>query len=826
MHKLLTTFFILASGSLFAQADLASPDDFLPTNYGKEFTPHHLVVDYFQYVAGQSDKVTYQSYGYTTEKRPLGVAIISSPKNIQNLEQIRLNNLRLTGLVEGKPDLALAKAIVWINFGVHGNEPGTTETALNLLYQLAQKDAKWLDDVIIIINPSVNPDGFDRYVTWNRSVSHQVLMPNKTSREHHEPWPKGRTNHFYFDLNRDWSWATQKETQQLLKIYHDWMPHVAPDMHEQRPNNGYYFAPATLPFHEYISAFQEEFQTTIGQANARTFDEKKWLYFTKEIFDLFYPGYGDTYPMFNGAIGMTYEQAGHSVAGKALWLDTGDTLTIKERIEHHTAASISTIQVAAQHRSKLVKAFKKYFDASRQKKNNTYSAFVIKKRENPYRIQKLTELLDRHQIKYFTVKNKMKAHGYSYQLRKDTNFNYTKGDLIIPTQQTMGVLAKVLFEPNSLLKDSLTYDITAWALPYAFGLEAFATSEKLPSLAAFAKSQQPRKNINRTAFAWIADWEDANHAAFLAELLQKNINVRYATKPFSFSGKTFERGSLIITQADNRKQKNITQILSDAAHRNWINLHELTTGLASHGPDLGSLSMRLIKKPKIAMVYGEGVDTYQYGEFWHFLDTDLRQPFAALSLKVFKSSDVWNYSTIIMVAGNYKFQKFKPKKYIQSWVKSGGKLILIGSACTTFDGEENMKLELSPEESFHHDHGFRRYNDHSHELKTAVPGGIIEVAIDHTHPLGFGYLDQTFTLKSNELSFALLSNGHNVGRTTYNPKVIGFFGQEFLSHFGNNMIFGHRELGNGQIIYLTHSPIFRGFWEDGKLLVANAIYFL
>ena len=827
MQNLLTTFLILATGSLFAQADLSSPNDFLPTNYGQEFTPHHLVVDYFQYVALQSDKVVYEPYGYTTEKRQLGVAIISSPQNIQNLERIRVNNLKLTGLIEGKPNMDFAKAIVWINFGVHGNEPGTTETSMNLLYQLTQKENKWLDDVVVIINPSVNPDGLDRYVNWNRSVSHQVLMPNAISREHHEPWPMGRTNHFYFDLNRDWSWATQKETQQLLNIYHKWMPHVAPDMHEQRPNNGYYFAPATLPFHEYLSAFQKEFQTTIGQANADVFDQKNWLYFTKEIFDLFYPGYGDTYPMFNGAIGMTYEQAGHSVAGKAYLLETGDTLTIQDRIDHHTVASLSTIRVAAKNRAKLVKAFKKYFDESQQGKNNTYTAFVIKKGDNLYKIQKLTELLDRHFIKYQTVKKNSKALGYNYQLRKDTDFNFSKGDLVIPTRQPMGVLARVLLEPHSELKDSVTYDITAWALPYAFGLEAFATAEKLPSLTAYAKSQPHPKKVSKTAYAWIVDWKNANDATFLAELLQKNINVRYATKPFSFSGKKYGRGSLVITQADNKRQKeHIAQILSEAAKNNWVEIHELTTGFASSGPDLGSMSMHLVKKPKIALVYGEGIDAYQYGEFWHFLDAELKQPFVALSLKAFETSNVWEFNTIIMVAGNYKFQKFKTKKYIQSWVKSGGKLILVGSACTAFASEENMKLELSPEESFHGGQDFRKYNDHTHELKTAVPGGIIEVLIDPTHPLGYGYPDRTFSLKNNELSFSLLTNGHNVGRTAFRPKVIGYFGQQFLSHFGQNMIFGHRELGDGQIVYLTHNPIFRGFWEDGKLLVANALYFL
>ena len=823
MQNLLTTFFFLASGVLFAQADLSSPDQFLPTKYGKEFTPYHLVVDYFQHIAAQSDKVIYQPYGYTTEKRKLGIAIISSPKNIQNLEQIRLNNLKITGLVDGKPDLDLAKAIVWINFGVHGNEAGTTETSMTLLYQLASTHFN-LDDVVVIINPSLNPDGFDRYVNWNRSVIHEVLMPDVLSREHHEPWPNGRTNHFYFDLNRDWSWATQKETQQLLEIYHQWMPHVVTDLHEQRPNSGYYFAPATQPFHEYISAFQEEFQTTIGQANAHVFDKKGWLYFTKEIFDLFYPGYGDTYPMFNGAIGMTYEQAGNNTAGIGLRQEIGDTLLIQDRIDHHAIAAMTTIQTAGKNRTPLIKAFRQYFNRSRKGKNNTYSAYVIKKSDNPYVLQKLTELLDRHFIKYKTVKKTSKAHGFSYQSHRDTDFSYEQGDLVIPTKQPMGVLAQVLIEPTSILSDSITYDITAWALPYAFGLEAYATSATLPALTAFAKNKQ-NPDISTGAYAWVTEWNGANSAAFLAELLQKNIQVRYSTKPFSISGKTFGRGSLLVTQADNKNKKgSITKILAKAAKDHWVQIHSLTTGLTTSGPDIGSLSMKLIKKPKIAVVYDDQVNAYQYGEFWHFLDHELKQPFVALSLKDFESASVWEFNTLILVDGNYKFQKFKTKKYIQSWVKSGGKLILVGSACTAFN-EDDLKLELSPDEMHFSDQSFKDYINPSYALNSAVPGGIIEVLIDPTHPLGYGYSKRTFSLKNNELSFALLSNGHNVGRTASQPKVIGYFGKNFLSHFGNNMIFGQRELGDGQVIYLSHSPIFRGFWEDGKLMVANALFF-
>ncbi|HHB80031.1 MAG TPA: zinc carboxypeptidase, partial [Saprospiraceae bacterium] len=415
MQNILTAFFIFASGLVFAQADIESPDDFLVTDYGKEFTPYHLVVNYFEQIARRSPRVEYRPYGFSTEKRQLGIAIISSEKNMSQLEQIRLNNLKKTGLLAGKTDKKLDKAIVWVNFGVHGNEAAATESAMEVLFELATTKAPWLEDVVVILNPCANPDGFDRYVNWNRSVAHQVLMPNSQSREHREPWPTGRSNHYYFDLNRDWAWATQKETKALLETYQSWMPHVVPDMHEQYPNNSFYFAPAAHPFHEYLSVFQSEFQKKIGLANAHAFDERGWLYFTKETFDLFYPGYGDTYPLFNGAIGMTYEQAGHGIAGRAFQLDIGDTLTIRERIDHFVVASISTIRTAAQSRQELVKAFQTYFENSQKKSLSGYQAFVIKRGDNPYRLRQFVELLDRHRIKYFSVKKSKNLKAYSYQ---------------------------------------------------------------------------------------------------------------------------------------------------------------------------------------------------------------------------------------------------------------------------------------------------------------------------------------------------------------------------------------------------------------------------
>ncbi|MEZ4980279.1 MAG: hypothetical protein R2769_01580 [Saprospiraceae bacterium] len=293
------------------------------------------------------------------------------------------------------------------------------------------------------------------------------------SREHNEPWPGGRVNHYLFDLNRDWAWATQIETQQRLKLYQEWMPHVHPDVHEQYIDNPYYFAPAAEPFHQYITQWQRDFQTEIGKNHAGYFDENGWLYFTREIFDLFYPSYGDTYPTFNGAIGMTYEQAGHSTAGRAASMRNGDTLLLKDRMAHHHTTSMSTIEMTSKNASRVVKNFKAYFDEGKNNPQGNYKTFVIRnKEEDASKIKALLTLLDRHKIQYGKAANsKSGINGFDYQNNKTRFFFINENDLVISAYQPKSVLAQVLFEPEGVLSDSLTYDITAWALPYAYGLK-------------------------------------------------------------------------------------------------------------------------------------------------------------------------------------------------------------------------------------------------------------------------------------------------------------------------------------------------------------------
>jgi len=350
--KIISVVLLFLFSGIATKAQIKSPEQFLGYPIGSRFTPYHKIVDYLEYVASNSKMVKLQQYGFTNEHRPMLAAFVGTESNIAQLENIRINNLQLARQASGisAEGNMKAPAIVWLSYNVHGSEPASSEAAMLTLFALINPEntqtKAWLQNTLVVIDACQNPDGRDRYVNWYNSIVGKNFNPLPLSREHKEPWPGGRTNHYNFDLNRDWAWQTQLESRNRISLYNKWLPQVHVDLHEQGYNAPYYFAPAAEPFHEIITPWQRTFQEYVGRNNARYFDKNNWLYFTRERFDLFYPSYGDTYPMYNGAIGITYEQGGIG-GGLGIITAEGDTLTLTKRALHHFTSSMSTIEVAS-----------------------------------------------------------------------------------------------------------------------------------------------------------------------------------------------------------------------------------------------------------------------------------------------------------------------------------------------------------------------------------------------------------------------------------------------------------------------------------------------
>ncbi|WP_300434530.1 M14 family metallopeptidase [Christiangramia sp.] len=799
---------------------LKSPSDFLGYELGSQFSRHADVVGYFNHVAENSGMVEYHTYGKTNERRPLTYAVISSEENMTDLENIR--NIHLGSVRKGNTDAASDKAIVWLSYNVHGNEASSTEAAMKTLYSLITEKKDWLENTIVIIDPCVNPDGRDRYANWYNQVKTQPYNVLQQAAEHHEPWPGGRPNHYLFDLNRDWAWATQIETQQRLKVYNKWLPHIHVDFHEQGINDPYYFAPAAEPFHEVITPFQRDFQTRIGKNHAKYFDKEGWLYFTGERFDLLYPSYGDTYPTYMGAIGMTYEQAGHGRAGLGIKTDEGYILTLKDRLEHHYTTGISTVEVASRNTEELNKEFQNYFS----NEDFEYKSYALN--GNPDKLNNLKELLDRHQIKY-SYANSGRINGFHYNSNKTGNLENNQNTLVVSTNQPKGKMVKVLFEPKTKLADSLTYDITAWSLPYAYGLDAVASTRLISG------SEKPgtttiQNTANTDGPGYISKWNSMQDAQFLAALIKEDIKVRFSEVAFKSNGQNFEPGSILITKSDNLNLENFNSRVIKIANEHERQLLTAETSFAGSGPDFGSSEIKIINRQKVAVLKGDEVSSLNFGEIWYFFEQDLNYPVTPVNTNYFSSIDLSEFDILIMPEGRYgEFMNEKTMEKISSWVKNGGKLMAIGNAVSSFNEKEGFGItenKKTEKDTTKTEANLVPYAQREREsIKNLITGSIIKTKVDNTHPLAFGYNDTYFSLKLSNDSYRLLEDGYNISYIQEPEVVSGFAGSDAVKNLNNSLVFGEVPMGNGSIIYMVDNPLFRAFWENGKLFFANAIFF-
>ena len=815
LRKLL---FTLTSLSLVSvQSQLQTPDQFLGYELGSYFTRHHQVVDYFKYLDKNSLKLKLQPYGKTNEGRLLQLAFISSEDNLKNLESIRTNHLHNSGTVYGEKNND--KVIVWLSYNVHGNESSSTEAAMKTAHDLLTKYSDWLQDTIVILDPCINPDGRDRYVNFYNQVKSTPNNTQNFTREHTEGWHNGRTNHYIFDLNRDWAWLTQIESKQRIVKYNEWLPHIHVDFHEQGINSPYYFAPAAEPYHEIISPFQKSFQDVIGKNHAKYFDKEGWFYFTKQTFDLLYPSYGDTYPTYLGAIGMTYEQAGGGVAGLEIENNENIILTLKDRIEHHYTTGISTVEIASLNKDLLNKGYQEFYS----NKNLKYQNYVME--GHPDTLKELSKLLEKHDIKSYQLEKKTNIKGFNYQTQKNTTTTLASKSLVVPTNQPKGKMVQVLLEPQTKLNDSLTYDITSWSLPYAFGLKAVATNSSLKytSVSFEKRSITP---LSDSTYGYATTYKSLEDGRFLAALLKEKIGVRFNQVPVSNSGEYWDRGSLFILKGDNKKKANYLEKLSELTQKFNRKLTPITTGYSSTGPDLGAAELELINPPKIGLLRSDLASSYNYGELWHFFEQVLEYPIIQVDENRLGSA-LEHLDQLILPTGSYSKwdENSSSDQSLTQWIKKGGKIIAVAGALNRFADTETFKLKKKENEEL--DITELPYGDLSrNEISLITTGSVFEAHLDVSHPLSFG-LDRYYTLKLNEDAYEFLEDGTNAIILGSNAKTIaGFIGFKALKNQSESLLFGEETLGSGRIIYLVDNVLFRGFWYSGKMAFANAVFFL
>lgn len=821
--------FIFSFFGTFAQ--LQSPQVYFK-NYGKQVQFYHEIEAYFEHLSVHSTFVSKVNYGQTYQGRNLNAFIITSEKNHIEIEKIRQNHLYHIDLFPNPNEIS-DKVIVWITFNVHGNEIGAVQSAIQVAFDLANPNhldsKKWLDDLIIIIDPCANPDGYARYSNWLIDISGQKTHPGHEDREHMEPWSGGRQNHYVYDLNRDWAWQVQIESQLRMNLYHQWMPMVHMDIHEMGYNDPYFFPPAAEPFHELITDYQRKFHNQIGTHTSKKFDTKKWMYYSGERFDLFYPSYGDTYPSFNGAIGMTYEQGGIG-AGRAIEMKNGKILTIQDRIDHHQTAVMAGIECAFLERNQLISEFRDYFKKQRSKSNDHYQTYIVK---NHARNLELIKLLEKNRIESSFADETKNLKGYHFQTNQQQNFQVEPNDLIISTNQPKATLTRVLMEPHHHLSDSLSYDITSWALPWAYGVETFALKSEL-KIKKKPKIEVTSQKNEDEVYAFYFPWNDRNSVQVLSHLHQNKIKVRKVLKPSKISEVELNRGGLVVHVNENSEVENFENIMKEMMelkHDSRI----LHSGFSQAGYDLGGEGFYLIEAPKVMLFAGTGVSNIDFGQVWYFMEQVAKYPVSVVELANFNRINFKNYNTIILPQGNYQFSE-NQQKIIDDFISQGGKVIAIQDALKIFEDRNGYALrafakeedKTNKEKEMEEMNLENRFNDYENSERRAVSnqisGAVIENKVDISHPLAYGIGNVYYSLKTSELCYQMLKEAQNVIYVPKNYQSSGFIGSQLKKSIVETVSFAVDQKGKGQVVYMIDNPLFRGFWENGNLLFANALF--
>jgi hypothetical protein len=814
-----------------------SPDQFLGYESGTQFTYHHKAAEYFRYVAENSPLAVYREYGTTYEGRPLCVCFVSSEENLARLEEYRKNNLIMAGFEEGTYT-GRQVPFIWLAYNVHGNESAGMEAALKTLYTLVtgsfKGSADWLKSCIVVIDPCQNPDGRDLYTNRFRNSGNLSPNPDGNSWEHNQGWPGARSNHYMFDLNRDWVWQTQVETVQRIKLYNQIMPQVYADFHEMGAESTFFFAPGAEPWHEVITPWQHEFHKLMGDANAALFDENMKLYFTKETYDLFCPSYGDTWPLFNGAMGFTFEQGGGGFSGLAYKRESGDTLTLKMRIDGHFLASMATIKVSYENRDRLTSEFNNFFKDAREKPSFQYKSIIIKGTNEKSNLEDLFLLLGRNQIRYSPAGNiGKKLKGFDYRANTEGEVTIEKGDFLITAAQPQSHLVQVLFEPDSKSTDSITYDLSAWALPYLYNLNAFALKDKVDPLNELIDTASLTNEIRTDKpYGYVINYSGFNELKFIAALIADNVKTRYALKPFTVKGTSFNRGSFIIARGDNLNiEKKLDELVRQEAIRFGIRLIPASSGLADKGIDFGSMYSILMKKVKVAVLCGNGTSSSQVGELWYFFERELGYPLSLINTENIGSVNLSDYDVLMLTSGNYS----KLRDTIFTFTKKGGRVIAFETAISVFSSDKSTSLNKEVElrnterkaaekkETSDNPELLKQFEDQRrYSLSNRSAGSIYKVKTDTTHPYAFGLGNDWFIIKRTA-TYPFLKSGNNIGYITDKEPVAGFAGYNFKKQVRSTLVIGSEKIGSGEAVYITDDPYFRAFWKSGRVLLGNVV---
>ena len=812
-----------------------TPKEFFGFEIGQRHLDHAKLVTYLQRISSQSNRISVQQYGTTYGGRPLLLLTISSPENLSKIETIRKSHHQLADpKLSVSVDIANLPAVINMGYGVHGDEASATNCSALVAHYLAAAQGEevetWLKNCVVLLDPSLNPDGFNRFANWVNGYRGRVPNADPQHREHNQAWPSGRVNYYWFDLNRDWLPLEHPESRSRMRWYHAWKPNVVLDFHEMGTNTTYFFQPG-VPNRTNPLTPQKNIELTkkFAEFHGRALDQRGSLYFTQERFDDFYMGKGSTYPDLHGAVGILFEQA--SARGHVQRNQDG-RLTFHQAIANHFTTSLSSLRATSQLSEELLE-YKRgfYYDSVESSRREERSAYVFSCEGNRTRLQDFANVLLAHDIECYWAKDEMEVDGV--RLAKD-------GSLVVPLEQPEYRFLKSLLMRRKNFKENIFYDVSSWTLPLAYGLQQQTVTSKLD----FAKLRLAKQNerqrsgagLPNEAIAYAVDWRDDKCCRLLNRMLRKEINVKVATRPFSVvtdargNRKSLGRGTLLVQLGiQKQKARMIGELLTDYARRSG-GVTPILSGLSLSGPDIGSDQFRKIAAPKIAMPVGPGISQYEAGEVWHSLDQRHGIPLTMLDSKRFGKYDLREYQTFVFPSGKYHEWDQETWEAVAAEIKNGGTAIAIGSSCDSVRKFLTGKQEVSGDQQVEGAVTTQLEFDSRAKTKALqlISGAIFKTKIDLTHPLFYGFSSNRMPVFRNHASFLKPSENPYLSPAIYDknaPHMAGYCSQENVEKFKTSASVVVIPMGKGRLIQISDNPNFRAFWHGTNRMFLNAIFF-
>ena len=876
MKNLLGFCLLLLSFSLFAQrtelipkrfplleegigydSQLQSPAQFLGYELGQQFTIYADIEAYLKYLADKSDKLVLRPYGQTYEGRKLYSLVISSPENLSQLETLRQQHLRLVDLAVENPQQAKQMAdkqpiFVSLSYNIHGNEPSTTEAALQLAWRMAAATdaatADWLKQSVTILFVCINPDGRDRYVYWYNGIQRHTGGDEPADMEHYEPWPNGRSNHYWFDLNRDWVWGVHQESRGHIAEYQQWMPQVHVDYHEQGYNANYFTVPGEAPRNLLLPDAYEPWAKIFGRAHGQAFDARGISYFTTDRFDFFYPGYGSSYPSVMGAVGMLTEQGGIG-AGRAVITDDGLPLTLRQRIFDHYLTSVASVRTAVEHRRELLQySLDAWNPANTKTSTKTY---ILGLPDDPW-VGDVVNILLRQGVVVEQAKAPFRLpEAMNYRDGQSAERSFPAGTVVVRSQQARHLLVHSLLSRQMAIEDSVMYDMSSWSALLAYNLDAFS-SPQLPKVALelISSPLQPLSGLvaQENAYAFVIDWQQRHAPAALALLWEKGYRVRAASEPFEAEGKKYSAGSLLILRGRNPEKTDIQADMAAIAAQLNVQIASLGSSKVDAGRDIGSTRNQPLEKPRVALLVEPPFDTYTSGQVFYLFDRETGMPVERVRASVLNQTaipkfglryggvDLNDYDVLILPGASAgQLEQVFPKEkrdQLLEWVKGGGVLVAMEETATFFTQQSRfnqLRVAQPPTDSSETINYLSWDEREQYNGLKSIPGAAFNAKVDTSHPLAFGLKPQLFSLRQGTRALQPAAGLQTVVHYAAEARQLlaaGYASAENLNALAGKTVAAVMPVERGKIVYLVDNPVFRMFWMGPSRMLQNAVMLL